>query len=164
MELIINSKKYGQHTVYYDDEDHELLSRFCWGITKGKNGVYYARSSVPNDLYDEFKCSSVRMHRLVMNATIKQIVDHIDYNGLNNTRKNLRIISNQENVSRRRLGKRNTTGYRGVFKYKRYFVAKITNNKKTIHLGYFKDTKEAAVAYNEAVMKYGISKEKLNKI
>lgn len=62
----------------------------------------------------------------------------------------------------RRLSKRNNTGYRGVYKYKDRFSAKIVHNNKKIHIGYYNDPKTAAIAYNEAIIKNNLPKEKMN--
>jgi hypothetical protein len=82
---------------------------------------------------------------------------------------NLNVLTDEEikmatEKEGRRLSSRNSTGYRGVFNYKDVFVAKVSHEKRLIHLGYFKEAKEAAIAYNEAIIKYNLPKEKMNKI
>lgn len=62
----------------------------------------------------------------------------------------------------RRLSQRNNTGYRGVYEYYGRYVAKIAHNKIRIHVGYYGDAKTAAMAYNEAILKNNMPKEKLN--
>ncbi|MCH7719226.1 MAG: HNH endonuclease, partial [Chloroflexi bacterium] len=54
------------------------------------------------------------MHRLITNAPKGLIVDHIDHNGLNNTRNNLRLCTPEQNDYNRRPQKGSTSKYKGV--------------------------------------------------
>jgi len=56
----------------------------------------------------------------------------------------------------------NTTGYIGVSKSGERFVAQIKVNKKQTYLGTYDTPKEAAVAYDQAVIKYNLPKNRLN--
>jgi hypothetical protein len=97
------------------------------------------------------------MHRVIMNSKRGEMVDHVDGNGLNNQRVNLRSCSNSQNMMNSGKRKNGTTSkYKGVSRRPdlNVFRATIGINKKQIHLGYFKTEVDAAAAYNDAAKKY----------
>ena len=81
-------------------------------------------------------------------------IDHRNRNGLINLKANLRLCTNAENGRNRKKNRNNTSGYKGVFKFRDRWLARIGVDMKSVHLGVFKDKKEAALAYNEAAIKY----------
>jgi 5-methylcytosine-specific restriction endonuclease McrA len=93
-----------------------------------------------------------RMHRFLANVPDDMEVDHWDGNGLNNRKRNLRIVTHQQNGCNRGPQANNTSGYKGVSWNKRdgKYEAWIRVNDRKIHLGYFDDILDAAKAYNEA--------------
>lgn len=169
MELIINSKKHGQQVVYYDDQDHELISRYNWHIQKGRTSLY-AITNIKIDgakrIKGKLQKTVLSMHRLVMGTPDYFHVDHKDHNGLNNRKCNLRKCTRSQNAMNSRLKKTNITGYKGVtfFKASNRYEAFIMHNKKQIHLGYFDTDIEAAKRYNEAAVQYFGEFAYLNKI
>lgn len=102
------------------------------------------------------------VHRLIwilQNGNIPDnlFIDHIDGNGLNNKIENLRVVTPQENAKNQFLNKKSTSGITGITWVKRdnRWQAGIMVNKKTIHLGYFKNKEDAVQARKEAEKKYG---------
>ena len=87
-----------------------------------------------------------------MNAPPGVQIDHRDGNGLNCSRDNLRLCTNQNNRRNSRKGNRNTSGFKGVsfFKRDQNWRAYIMLDARQIHLGYFKTSEEAARAYDNA--------------
>lgn len=81
----------------------------------------------------------------------KEHIDHCNRNKADNSWKNLRVVTHQQNMQNdTNPRKHGTLGYRGVYKRKDKFGAKIVHNKKQIHLGFFKTIQEAANAYAKA--------------
>lgn len=129
-----------------DDEDYEYLSQWKWHLHNAYGGGMYARrsSSPPNK-------SSIYMHRVIMKAKKENLVDHIDGNGLNNLRGNLRLCNHAENSRNRKKNKNNTVGYKGVSfdKSHNIFRVDISVEGKRVFVGNYKKQEEAALAYDK---------------
>ncbi len=96
--------------------------------------------------------SKISMHRQIMSPSAKHQVDHIDLDGLNNRRVNMRLCSVAENARNRRRSAANTSGLKGVCwsRAARKWQAGIKIDGKQTHLGLY-DTPEAAhAAYAKA--------------
>jgi hypothetical protein len=93
------------------------------------------------------------MHRLLTDAPLGLMVDHIDRNGLNNQRSNLRLVTNAENGQNRTLHQRNnkSSGVRGVTKTEQgRWRASYILNQQYYHVGIFDTVEEAAEAVRKA--------------
>ena len=125
-----------------DAQDYEWLSKYKWYAIKDRRTYYAARSA---------NRKTLRMHREIMRAPKHLLVDHRDHNGLNNRRSNLRICTLAENLRNQRSARDSTSKYKGVTwcKAKNLFQARITFNRRRIHLGYFKSEIDAAKAYDK---------------
>lgn len=104
------------------------------------------------------KSKSYVIHRLVAMAFLnhkpsecKLVIDHIDFNRINNHLSNLRIITNRKNTNRKHL--KSTSDYTGVSWFKNYkkWRAQIKINGKDKHLGYFTEELEASKVYDNAL-------------
>ena len=85
-------------------------------------------------------------------------IDHIDKNKTNNKYTNLRLATQKQNGENKLLNSNNSSGHRGVF-FRKYLKSKpysvsITNNRKSIHVGYFATIEEAIEARKKAEDKY----------
>jgi len=136
----------GQFAIV-DAEDYPRLGRFIWFVEGRPNNYYAVRKE---------NGKSIKMHRQILNAPDHLVVDHIDHNGLNNRKINLRLCTFAENCRNLRSSRHKTSRYKGVCWNKRNkkWAAAIKCNNKTYHLGYFKDEIEAAKAYDGAAKKY----------
>lgn len=142
MTVIINLTK-GRQAIIDDDDAH--LAAFKWCVTI-KSRIAYAVRSIMDSAG---KRRSVYLHREVLGLKSGErlVVDHIDGDGLNNRRSNLRAITHRENI-RNVVGPRrdNTTGYLGVYRVGSRFQAKIMTNGSYKNLGMFATPDEANVA------------------
>lgn len=108
------------------------------------------------------------MHRLLLKLDTTVIQgDHIDNDGLNNTRKNIRACNNTENQRNRSKRINNKSGFKGVswHKLRKTYQAYISdNNSRLIYLGSFACPIEAARAYNAAALIHHGEFARLNEI
>ena len=124
-----------------DAADYYRLAKFNWYTKEPTKGIFYAGGSRNK--------KSFTMHRMIMNAPGHLVVDHIDRNGLNNCRSNLRLCTPAQNVRNTFSHKFGSSRYKGVnwHKIKNKWRAVIQLNNKKYHLGYFKNEIDAAKAY-----------------
>jgi hypothetical protein len=123
-----------------DDEDYIELSKYKWGLYTSSKNLFYATR------HDGQK--TIAMHRAIMNTPAGMETDHINGNGLDNRKENLRIVTRRENQQNRHGFK--TSNYPGVSKVKNRWTAHIHINKKQNYLGSFKDEEKAARRYRIA--------------
>ena len=133
-----------------DDEDFEWLTRWAWCLRQEKGALQkYAHCAWRRP---DGRKTTMKMHRLIMAAKPGVIIDHIDRDGLNNQRGNLREVTPREssiNGSKRSV---NTSGYIGVSwdKSKGKWEAYVSRGGKKIFIGRFSTAEEAAIARDAA--------------
>jgi hypothetical protein len=130
-----------------DDEDFERVSQFKWHALKRPAGKFYAEGKVNG--------RKIRLHRFLMDAPTDMEVDHIDNDGLNCQRYNMRLATHAENGKNRSMGRDNTSGFKGVHFARRYgkYQVRIVADGIRYHIGYFDNPVEAARAYDAAARK-----------
>lgn len=153
MKLIdISTRRFPGIFTMVDDEDFDFLSAFKWNPADNKDSnTLYAVRSIRKP-----RKTVVRMHRIILGPGALSTVDHIDGNGLNNQRSNLRLATSAENNRNLGMRRNNTSGYKGAFwdKYINRWKASIRINKIQKHLGVYADVITAAKAYDVAALKY----------
>lgn len=149
----IKSLKHGSQEVILDLEDAEIFDSIVWHLyTTPRHHTYYLQCNKTKDH------PSYRFHRLIMNVTdSKLVVDHINHNGLDNRKSNLRVTTqkgNNANASKRKNAQ--TSKYKGVHLDRTHgkWKAQIQYENVKYTLGTYLIEDEAASAYNQAAVKY----------
>lgn len=134
-----------------DAADVDCVSKYSWccSIHTGKP---YARRSMRRDNGSK---SGVFIHQELIGSTSGLDIDHINGNGLDNRRSNLRLATRSQNMMNRKKQANNTSGHRGVSwqKQKRKWRAIIWASGCKTYLGDFKDIEEAHAAYVSASLR-----------
>lgn len=125
-----------------DDADFEWLNQWKWFAAKSGH-CFYARRKENGRL--------IQMHRVIAGCAPDLEIDHLNHNGLDNRRENLRVCTRSLNMANRR-GFKSRFGYRGVLQtpFQKTFGAQIRVNRRLIYLGSFRTVEEAARAYDAA--------------
>jgi hypothetical protein len=131
--------------AYVDAADYEWLSRWTWTLCNG----YAGRRE---------KGKLILMHREITQASKGMVVDHKNRNKLDNTRDNLHVCTQQENMRNRSKQRNASSRFVGVSycKTRGKWRARIRFDGRSIYLGEFTEEVEAARAYDrKAVELYG---------
>jgi len=164
--ITIKSKKHGNKKVCIDTEDWDRVKDYNWSLsTPKKNGNCYAKTQINHPNGGWISCNRdgkrrrktvLQMHHLIIGKPPGNLqTDHIDGDGLNNSKENLHHVTPVENTWNRVC--KSKTGFKGVKKYKvkiynveTYKYGCYLNGK---HVASWLDTlEEAAIAYDKAVV------------
>jgi len=139
-------KNKGLHFAMVDDEDYEWLNQWRWCVTKHFN-TFYARRTC----YKNKKRVHILMHRLILCPQDNKITDHVDRNGLNCQRINLRPATHSQNSCNKTSKMGCTSQYHGVWrssKYSNRWEARIYINGKRFYCGSSYNEMDAAKKYD----------------
>ena len=141
-EVILKGK-----VIHIDDEDMHILSKYNWYINSSDNIRYYVVAKV----YNKGKVTNIKLHRILLNPPRNLYIDHINGNGLDNRKSNLRVCTNQQNQRNARKKRTASSIYKGVsfVKARSKFRAYIVVNNKQTGLGQFSNEIDAAKAYDQ---------------
>lgn len=127
-----------------DDNDFEYLNQFTWQLQPNRN-TFYAVGYIDH--------KTVKMHRIIMSVPSDLQIDHIDHNGLNNQKNNLRICTRQQNSMNRIPNK---SKYKGVYfrKDRNKWNVLISVDGILKNMGYYSSEIEAARTYDTFAKEY----------
>lgn len=135
------------YSAVIDEEDWPLVSAYRWH-TKLNGRLIYATRNLLKDDSNQHRL----MHRLLLDAKPGESVDHIDGDGLNNRRSNLRKCTHMQNKwNETKLRASNKSGFKGVSQMPRCpsrWVAHITVRGRNTYIGSYRTPEEAARAYD----------------
>lgn len=137
------------YVAQVDDTDFDELNKYKWFVVVGKTNVYARRKL--NDGAGVRR--ELLMHRSILQPPDSNThVDHIDGNGLNNQRCNIRLCTPAENTRNSRSIAGSSSAFKGVSwnKARKKWKATISLNGGLKHLGLFENENIAAAAYNYA--------------
>lgn len=153
-----------------DEGDFERLSRRYWTM---KDGYAYRHLNTKERAPRNGRKGCISMHRDILGQTSPDVhSDHINHNGLDNRRCNLRAVTRSENCTwtRKRFhakpDRHTSSQFRGVYfrKDRQRWSAYVGTGKKRICLGCFELEEQAAKAYNEGAVKMFGNFAKLNEV
>lgn len=127
-----------------DDEDFEELNQHKWSVD---SQGYVQRRGKAGD-----PCGTVRMHRQLMGHP-RGDVDHVNLDRLDHRRCNLRLATRSQNMANGRRRANNTSGYIGVKRYGRKWIAQIIKDYRGYHVGIYATPEEAAIARDKMAVK-----------
>lgn len=152
IKIPLNSRKYPGLFALIDEADYELVSQYTWrpyfcnpgSRTERIYAITEPRRHGPR----------IRMHRLILGRDCEGCdVDHINHNGIDNRRSNLRVATRSQNLMNARKADMPTTSkYKGVYWQSQYkkWAAKIGSRKYRAIVGSFESEDAAARAYDAA--------------
>lgn len=144
-----------------DAIDYDFVSTRRWHAAK-KGYTYYAvtNNSGPGP-------AVIYMHQLIMPVKKPLEIDHANGNALDNRWSNLRACTRRQNKMNNRTHKKRSSTpsiYKGVYRHKNKWQARIQLNGESYHLGSFALESDAALAYNKKAVELHGEFARLNEI
>jgi len=132
-----------------DVEDFDRFAAFKWQSCNVSGDKWYASRAVKIGGVSR----TIYLHRAVLNPPDGMDVDHIDGNGLNNRRANLRICHRAQNVQNQKKT-RGSSLFKGVSWHAAAgkWMACVNANGRRFYLGIFENEIDAARAYDAAAI------------
>jgi hypothetical protein len=153
MRIPLRGKKAAGRVALIDDEDWPLVAPYWWWVHE-----YQRKSGSLRGPYakTEFRLGDGRLIKPYMHSLITgwPMTDHVNHDGLDNRRSNLRPATHAQNLHNQRLRDGTSSRYKGVTWHKRLgkWQAGLTIDSRYIYLGLYAGEEEAALAYNTAAL------------
>lgn len=150
-QIDVSTRTYPYTIALIDSDDVlRVCSGVPWRVLKSKD---HHTAYVVRDVCIGGKWTRQFLHRVILNAPKSQKVDHINRNGLDCRKSNLRLCTTSQNgANRAKETKRKTASkYKGVSFVKRDSIwkAAVVLNQQEIYLGRFDLEVDAAKAYDD---------------
>lgn len=142
----VSTLKFPNTFTMVDDEDFDWLNQWKWYVIQPGYTAYVVRNRSPKG------SGMVWMHREILQTPPDMVTDHLDHNGINNQKSNLRVCTKSQNACNMKKHKTSLTSiYKGVCldRAKGKLMAQISINGKKTFLGYFSSEMEAVSVYNK---------------
>ena len=112
-------------TLIVDKEDEHRFQNYTWHVVKSQKKQYLA-STLKKSLQPECKYMTkkngqriIYAHWLALRYWGNESIDHINGNGLDNRKSNLRIVTHEENTQNRKLNQNSKTGQKNIYHSKK---------------------------------------------
>jgi len=132
-------------SCYIDTTDYDTVKGYRWHVFESKRKrTFYAATSVSNH-------KNLFMHNLLLPPDRGRTPDHINGQGFDNRRQNLRLATSQQQMMNQGLMTNNRSGFKGVSLQAATgkYTAHIRIKGKSTYLGSFTRAEDAAVAYDQ---------------
>lgn len=162
--------KYSNYCMFVDDDIVKIMSVYRWQRGVSGKRIFYAQMGIYCHGY-RYTIFAHRYAAMLYGILISwdrkidaRFIDHIDHNGLNNKRDNLRAVTISDNARNQRKRNGCTSCFRGISwdSWGNRWRATISNNFKRCHLGSFKNEIEAATTWDNEAIKLGYIDSSLN--
>lgn len=130
-----------------DDDDYDYIMQWKWHVNDSSIHPYAMRNSITED----GKRHHIMMHRIINRTPDGFDTDHINGNGLDNRKINLRTATRSQNMMNRKPNKNCSSKFKGVYWHGQHqkWASSISINKKRTHIGLFLNENDAAKAYEK---------------
>jgi len=127
-----------------DLDDVERCSCHKWMITEMMGNTRYVKAIIDD--------VNTGLHRFILNAPEGSVVDHINRNGLDNRKANLRFVSTSENCVNSIT--RSATGEKNIYFHNNSYQVQIIRNYKPVFYNSYPTLEEAVIARDAFISKY----------
>lgn len=138
-------------TAIVDADDYDRVSIYRWHVSRNSR-IHYARRSGVDPKTG--KKTTQYLHRFILDYHGQSQIDHIDNDGLNCRKYNLRVATvSQNQMNRYSRNKNNTSGYKGISWHAGAgrWRARVHINGRRKHIGFFGSPEAAAKAYDTVI-------------